>query len=190
MSKSIKPIEVAKGIFLGGDRPLIIAGPCVIESEDICLRTAECVIEVCQRLNLPYVFKASFDKANRTASGSFRSIGFDEALMILQRVKDAFGVPILTDIHESNQAKPVAEVADILQIPAFLCRQTDLLKAAGETGRAVNIKKGQFMAPEDMGYAVEKVKGYRQREGVPDGTWQFFWLSQSGCRYAVPADYA
>lgn len=154
-----QPLEIAPGLTLGGEKMFLIAGPCAIESHDICLRTAEAVSAISQKLDIGYVFKASFDKANRTSGQSFRSIGFDEALEILAKVHTQVGVPILTDVHESNQVKAVADVADILQIPAFLCRQTDLLLAAGASGRAVNIKKGQFMAPEDMQYAVEKVQG-------------------------------
>lgn len=158
MSERIQTVEIAPGVVLGGARPLIIAGPCVIESAELCLRTAAALCAVCARLDLPYVFKSSFDKANRTALGSFRSLGFEEALAILARVRAETGAALLTDIHESPQAAQVAAVVDVLQIPAFLCRQTDLLLAAGATGKAVNIKKGQFMAPEDMGYAVEKTR--------------------------------
>lgn len=152
-------LEIAPGLTLGAERMLLIAGPCAIESLEICLQTAETLKNINQRLGIGYVFKASFDKANRTSGGSFRSIGFDDALEILAKVRAQVGVPVLTDVHESAQVPAVAQVADILQIPAFLCRQTDLLLAAGASGRVVNIKKGQFMAPEDMQYAVEKVQG-------------------------------
>jgi 2-dehydro-3-deoxyphosphooctonate aldolase (KDO 8-P synthase) len=152
------PLAIAPGLTLGGERMLLIAGPCAIESLEICLQTAETLKNISQALGIGYVFKASFDKANRTSAGSFRSIGFDESLEILAKVRAQVGVPVLTDVHESAQVPAVAQVADILQIPAFLCRQTDLLLAAGESGRIVNIKKGQFMAPEDMQYAVEKVQ--------------------------------
>jgi 2-dehydro-3-deoxyphosphooctonate aldolase (KDO 8-P synthase) len=152
------PLELAPGLTLGGDKLLLIAGPCAIESLEICLQTAETLKSLTERLGIGYVFKSSFDKANRTSEHSFRSIGFDESLEILAKVRREVGVPILTDVHESAQVNAVAEVADVLQIPAFLCRQTDLLSAAGHSGRAVNIKKGQFMAPEDMGYAVEKIQ--------------------------------
>ncbi len=154
----LKPITLAPGVVLGGEKLVLIAGPCAIESPEICIQTAVTLKELTGRLGIGYVFKASFDKANRTSEHSFRSIGFDEALSILAQVRYEVGVPILTDVHESTQVAAVAEVADILQIPAFLCRQTDLLLAAGRSGRAVNIKKGQFMAPEDMGYGVEKVQ--------------------------------
>lgn len=137
----------------------LISGPCVIEGEDMILRHAEKIAEIAQKLNLTYIFKASFDKANRTSSTSFRGGGMEEGLQILQKVKEAFGLPITTDIHESYQAAPVAEVADILQIPAFLCRQTDLLEAAGKTGKIVNVKKAQFLSGTDMIHAVKKVEG-------------------------------
>lgn len=150
--------EIANGVNVGGDMPLIISGPCVVESWEICARVAERLISICQKLALPYIFKASYDKANRTSGSTFRSIGFDAALEILRRIKGEFGIPVITDVHESTQVPAVAQVADMLQIPAFLCRQTDLLIAAGKSGRAVNIKKGQFMAPEDMQYAVGKVR--------------------------------
>jgi 2-dehydro-3-deoxyphosphooctonate aldolase (KDO 8-P synthase) len=153
------PLELAPGLTLGGEKLLLIAGPCAIESLEICLQTAEVLKALTERLEIGYVFKSSFDKANRTSERSFRSIGFDESLEILAKVHRQVGVPVLTDVHESNQVNAVAQVADVLQIPAFLCRQTDLLLTAGYSGRAVNIKKGQFMAPEDMGYAVEKVQG-------------------------------
>ncbi len=159
MNKSwVNPIRLGLDVILGGQQLVLIAGPCAIESSEICLQTAATLKELTRRLGIGYVFKASFDKANRTSEHSFRSIGFNEALAILAQVRHEVGVPILTDVHESTQVSAVAEVADILQIPAFLCRQTDLLLAVGRSGRAVNIKKGQFMAPEDMGYAVEKVQ--------------------------------
>jgi len=157
------PLELAPGLTLGGEKLLLIAGPCAIESLEICLQTAEVLKALTERLGIGYVFKSSFDKANRTSEHSFRSIGFDESLEILAKVRRDVGVPILTDVHESVQVPVVANVADVLQIPAFLCRQTDLLLAAGNSGRAVNIKKGQFMAPEDMGYAVEKIQGTPNR---------------------------
>jgi 2-dehydro-3-deoxyphosphooctonate aldolase (KDO 8-P synthase) len=136
----------------------LLAGPCVIESLEHCLFMAEAIADIARRMGLPYVFKASFDKANRTSLRSFRGPGLREGLAVLAEVKRRVGVPVLTDIHETWQAEPVAEVADVLQIPAFLCRQTDLIVAAARTGRIVNLKKGQFMAPEDMLHAVEKVR--------------------------------
>jgi 2-dehydro-3-deoxyphosphooctonate aldolase (KDO 8-P synthase) len=145
-------------VRLGGGGPLLlIAGPCVIEREEHTLALARAIQEIARRCGLPCVFKASYDKANRTSIRSFRGPGLDEGLRILAAVKAATGLPILTDIHEPAQAAPVAEVADILQIPAFLSRQTDLLVAAARTARAVNIKKGQFLSPLDMRFAVEKV---------------------------------
>ncbi len=144
----------------GAGAPLaIIAGPCVIESLDLCREVAGRVQTICRELGLPYVFKASFDKANRTSGGSFRGQSLEKGLEVLATIKTEFGVPVLTDVHETWQVKPVAEVVDVLQIPAFLCRQTDLLLAAGESGRAVNVKKGQFLAPWDMKNVVEKVIG-------------------------------
>jgi 2-dehydro-3-deoxyphosphooctonate aldolase (KDO 8-P synthase) len=153
----VPPVEVA-GVVLGGGHPLaLIAGPCVIESQAHATRMAERLHDTSRRLSLPFVFKASFDKANRTSGASFRGPGLDEGLRTLAAIKRRFGLPILTDIHEPAQAAPAAEVCDVLQIPAFLSRQTDLLVAAARTGRAINIKKGQFMAPEDIRHAVAKV---------------------------------
>jgi len=139
-------------------RPFLLAGPCVIESESLVMQVAENAKKLCEDLDVTYVFKASFDKANRTSLQSFRGPGLDEGLKILQKVKKTFDLPIVTDIHEPAQATPVAEVADIIQIPAFLCRQTDLLVAAARTGRVVNIKKAQFLDGNDMHYPAEKVR--------------------------------
>ena len=136
----------------------VIAGPCVIESADLCLSVARHVKAVCDDLGLPYVFKASFDKANRSSGSTFRGPGITDGLATLLRVKQEVGVPVLTDIHEVAHVAPAAEVVDVLQIPAFLARQTDLLLAAGATGKIVNVKKGQFMSPQEMGNAVEKVR--------------------------------
>jgi 2-dehydro-3-deoxyphosphooctonate aldolase (KDO 8-P synthase) len=145
-------------ITVGGTSPLVlIAGPCVVESRDLILRTAETVHATAARHGVPVIFKSSYRKANRTSGRSFSGLGSDEALAILAEVKRDLAMPVLTDIHTEAEASPAAEVADVLQIPAFLCRQTDLLLAAGRTGRAVNIKKGQFLAPEDMKHAAEKV---------------------------------
>ena len=135
----------------------LIAGPCAIESREIVLRTAETLRRLCYDLGITLYFKSSFDKANRT-SDSPRGVGMEEGLRILQEVKEQFGLPILTDVHESGQCAPAAEVADVLQIPAFLSRQTDLLQAAAATGRIVNVKKGQFMAPWDMAGAIDKIE--------------------------------
>ena len=151
-----RPVEVGP-VSLGNGSLALIAGPCAIESESICLSVAEHLAGLCAKLDIPYIFKSSFDKANRTSSKSFRGDGLENGLRILQKVKKEIGVPVLTDVHETNQVPPVAEVVDVLQIPAFLCRQTDLLTECGSSGKAVNIKKGQFLAPEDMAYAAEKV---------------------------------
>src|SRR4051794_300961 len=137
---------------------MLIAGPCVIESLDLCRTIAAKVRRITMELGLSYVFKASFDKANRTSGNSFRGQGLEQGLEILSAIKAEFGVPVLTDVHESWQCKPVAEVCDVLQIPAFLCRQTDLILAAAETGRVINVKKGQFLAPWDMKNIVSKVE--------------------------------
>lgn len=136
----------------------LIAGPCVIESEEMVMKIAEEMQNITKRLGIPYVFKASFDKANRTSIHSFRGLGMERGVEILQKVKETYGVKICTDIHEAWQADPVAKVADIIQIPAFLCRQTDLLVAAAKTGKCINVKKGQFLAPWDMKYCVDKIK--------------------------------
>jgi len=149
---------------VGGDAPLlVIAGPCVVESEDLVLRTAESLAAVCRRLELGFVFKSSYLKDNRTSVRSHVGPGLDAGLRILQRVRDELGVPVLSDVHESAEVGAAAEVLDVLQIPAFLCRQTRLLRAAAATGRCVNVKKGQFLAPEDARHIVEKYAS------VPDG---------------------
>jgi 2-dehydro-3-deoxyphosphooctonate aldolase (KDO 8-P synthase) len=146
------------GLTVGAGAPLLlIAGPCVIESQSHAIDTAQAVRDIARRAGVQYVFKASYDKANRTSGRSFRGPGLVEGVRILGRVRSAAGVPILTDIHEPSQAAPVAEVADVLQIPAFLSRQSDLLTAAARTGRVVNIKKGQFLSPADMRHPIEKV---------------------------------
>jgi 2-dehydro-3-deoxyphosphooctonate aldolase (KDO 8-P synthase) len=151
--------EITVGsLRIGGNQPLVlIAGPCVIENESHALMVAERLAEAASRANVPFIFKASYDKANRSSEHSYRGPGLKEGLRILQKIKELFALPILTDIHEVSHAIPVAEVADILQIPAFLSRQTDLLVAAGKTGRVVNLKKGQFLSPWEMANAVEKV---------------------------------
>ena len=142
----------------------IIAGPCVIESESLCLEVAEHIFKIALRTGILPIFKASYDKANRTSVESFRGPGLDEGLRILQKVKTEIGLPVLTDFHSPDQAALAAEVADILQIPAFLCRQTDMLTAAGRTGKAVNVKKGQFVAPDDMRHIVRKVESTGNRQ--------------------------
>ena len=136
----------------------VIAGPCVIESEALCLTVARHVKGICERLGIGYVFKASFDKANRSSISGYRGPGMEEGLAVLRRVKEQVGVPVLTDVHETTQVAEVAGSVDILQVPAFLARQTDLLIACARSGRAVNVKKGQFMSPQELGNAVEKVR--------------------------------
>ena len=136
----------------------LIAGPCVIESEDLVLQVASVMKDITGELGIPYTFKASFDKANRTSIHSFRGPGIESGLEILQKVKDVYGLPVCTDIHEPWQAEKAAEVCDILQIPAFLCRQTDLLVAAAKTGKCINVKKAQFLAPWDMKNVLEKIR--------------------------------
>jgi 2-dehydro-3-deoxyphosphooctonate aldolase (KDO 8-P synthase) len=153
----VQPVQVG-GVRLGGGAPLaLIAGPCVIESDAHALKLAEGIAGAAARHRIPFIFKASYDKANRTSGRSFRGPGLDAGLRTLAAIKRRTGLPILTDIHESSQAAAAAEVADVLQIPAFLSRQTDLIVAAARTGRAVNIKKGQFLAPGDMRHAIAKV---------------------------------
>jgi 2-dehydro-3-deoxyphosphooctonate aldolase (KDO 8-P synthase) len=146
-------------ISIGDGNPLVLfAGPCVVESREMILKTAEQVQKTARKYSAPVVFKSSYKKANRTSGKSFIGIGMDEALKILEEVKKELGLPILTDIHTEQEAPVAAQVADVLQIPAFLCRQTELLQAAGRTGKVINIKKGQFLAPEDMKHAADKVK--------------------------------
>jgi 2-dehydro-3-deoxyphosphooctonate aldolase (KDO 8-P synthase) len=155
----VTPISLGDFSIGGGSPFVLIAGPCVIESEQHATDLAGRLAEIARRAVVPFIFKASYDKANRTSGRSFRGPGLDEGLRILAGIKSQFHVPILTDIHEPAQAQPAADVADVLQIPAFLCRQTDLLIAAAKTGRIVNIKKGQFLAPDDVKHAVAKVVG-------------------------------
>lgn len=152
----------------------LIAGPCAIESREIVMQTAATLKEVCDRLGVQLYFKSSFDKANRT-SPSARGVGMEQGLAILKEVKETYGLPILTDVHESWQCAKVAEVADVLQIPAFLARQTDLLEAAAKTGRIVNVKKGQFMAPWDMRGAIAKIEATRREAGI--------WLTERGSSF-------
>lgn len=154
---TLPSVELAPAVVLGGEGLPVVAGPCVIESPERTLEAAHAVKGIAERLELQLVFKASYDKANRSSLHSFRGPGLEEGLAVLRQVREETGLPLLTDVHEPGHCEPAAEVCDVLQIPAFLCRQTDLLVAAGLTGRAVNVKKGQFMAPEDMLRAVEKV---------------------------------
>ena len=158
-----------KTVTLGGDGGVsqinisanlpfaLICGPCAIESRDLAMETAEKITEMTQRLGIPFIYKSSFDKANRTSVSGKRGVGLDEGLKILQEVRDTFKVPVLTDAHDAHQMPAVGEVVDVIQIPAFLCRQTDVLVAAAKTGKVVNVKKGQFLAPTDMGNVAEKV---------------------------------
>src|SRR6266700_351155 len=151
--------QVINQLIQRGRAPLfLIAGPCVIESYELCLEVGRHVKRVCEELGLAFIFKASFDKANRSSNASFRGPGLVEGLRILERIKRELGVPVLTDVHESSQAEAAGKIVDVLQVPAFLARQTDLLLACGRTGKTVNVKKGQFMAPAEMGNAVEKIK--------------------------------
>lgn len=143
---------------IGGDKLTIIAGPCAAESQEILDETAKGLKEITKKLDINFIFKSSFDKANRSSIYSYRGPGLDKGLEMLQSVKDKFDLPIVTDIHTPDQAEPVSKVADILQIPAFLCRQTDLLVAAANTGKIVNVKKGQFLAPEQMSNIVKKLE--------------------------------
>ena len=187
-STEFSSTEFSVPIEFSGFRPaplVLIAGPCVIESEEHVHRMARGIREAVG----DFVFKASFDKANRTSVDAYRGPGLKEGLRILAGVK-AEGFPILTDIHEPSQAEPAAEVADILQIPAFLCRQTDLLMAAGRTGRIVNIKKGQFVAPHDIHRAAEKVASTGNSAGGADGARLVLRLQQPGGGHARPEDHA
>jgi 2-dehydro-3-deoxyphosphooctonate aldolase (KDO 8-P synthase) len=159
----VEPVHVGP-VTVGAGQLVLIAGPCVIESEAHALELGHAIAAVARAAGIPYIYKASFDKANRTSVASFRGPGLEAGLRTLARVKADVGVPVLTDIHEAAQAAPAAMVADVLQIPAFLCRQTDLLAAAGRTGAVVNIKKGQFLAPAEMRYPLEKVRASGNRQ--------------------------
>jgi 2-dehydro-3-deoxyphosphooctonate aldolase (KDO 8-P synthase) len=151
-------IEI-KNVKLGANLPFVlIAGPCVVESEKITFTTAEQIKKITSKLGIPFIFKSSYKKANRTSIKSFKGIGDSEAIKILSKVREELNIPLLTDVHSVEEVSSVAMFADVLQIPAFLCRQTELLVAAGESGKAVNVKKGQFLAPEDMKHAIEKVE--------------------------------
>ena len=154
----MKKTTVDKGVAFGGKDLVFIAGPCVIESREMAIDLARRLTALAKKLKVPYIFKASFDKANRTSVDSFRGPGLDKGLEILAEIRQTFNVPVLTDVHEPWQCARVAEVCDVLQIPAFLARQTDLVVAAGETGAVVNVKKGQFMAPEDMAQVIRKIE--------------------------------
>ena len=151
------PAEIGAARCGLGQRPLVIAGPCAIESEALCMQVATALVDVARRLSVQLVFKASFDKANRTSATSYRGLGIEAGLEVLDKVRRECGVPVTTDVHLPEQAAAAGQACDLLQIPAFLCRQTDLLLAAAATGKAVNVKKGQFLAPEDMRHAVAKL---------------------------------
>ena len=159
MDRHARAVKITDSITLGDGGLVVFAGPCSIESESITFEVAESLAKIREELNIDIIFKSSYDKANRTSVDSYRSVGIDKGLKILSRVKEDFVFPVITDVHETDQVKPVAEVVDVLQIPAFLARQTDLLIKAGETGRAVNVKKGQFMSPHEMEFAAQKVSG-------------------------------
>jgi 2-dehydro-3-deoxyphosphooctonate aldolase (KDO 8-P synthase) len=160
----MKPLLIANLRLCQGNRPFFIAGPCVIESEKHCLKMAERLAGIAEALRIDLIFKASYDKANRTSVNSYRGPGMREGLRILAKVKPATGLPVLSDVHESAQVGPAAEVCDVLQIPAFLCRQTDLVVAAASTGRAVNLKKGSFMSPAEMRHVLAKAAGTGNRK--------------------------
>jgi 2-dehydro-3-deoxyphosphooctonate aldolase (KDO 8-P synthase) len=155
------------GFEVGIDQPLfLIAGPCVVESRELQIETAGRLKEICARLGVPYIFKSSFDKANRSSSKSFRGLGMDQGLTILAEVKRQVGVPILTDIHDKDEVKTVAAVVDVLQTPAFLCRQTDFIQAAASAGKPVNIKKGQFLSPQEMQNVVDKAREASGKDNI------------------------
>lgn len=154
----VNKVKVNDTMTIGGDKLTLFAGPCAIESEEMSMDVAKKLKAICDKLEINYVFKSSFDKANRSSINSPRGVGLEEGLRILKKVKDEVGVPVVTDIHTEEQAQLAAEVVDVLQIPAFLCRQTDLLVAAAKTGKVVNVKKGQFMAPADTKNIITKMK--------------------------------
>lgn len=152
-------------LIIGGNQPFVlIAGPCVIESEKITLLIVEKLKEVTSRMNIGFIFKSSYDKANRSSIDSFRGLGLKEGLKILKKVKKIFALPLLTDVHQVSEVGPVSEVVDVLQIPAFLCRQTDLLLAAGDSGKVVNIKKGHFLSPQEMKNVIKKVESTKNKK--------------------------
>ncbi len=173
MGPPVPEVNLAGKAF-GRGNLFVLAGPCVIESPDLALEVAEALAAISQRLNLPLIFKASFDKANRTSIDSFRGPGLEEGLRVLAIVKEATGLPVVSDVHWPHQAAAAAEVLDVLQVPAFLCRQTDLLLAVGQTGKPVNIKKGQFVAPHDMGPVVAKVRATGNKQ---------VWLTERGSSF-------
>jgi len=158
MNTESKEINIGEKIKIGGSHPLfLIGGPCVLENEDHAVFLAAQIKSVCKKLGIPYIFKASYDKANRSSLASYRGPGYPDGLQILENIKNTLDIPVLSDVHETAQVERAAQILDVLQIPAFLCRQTDLLVAAARTGKPINIKKGQFLAPHDMKNTVEKV---------------------------------
>lgn len=165
----------AKKIKIGkGEQFVLIAGPCVVENEKITLKTAEEIKKITEELNIQFIFKSSYKKANRTNIHSFTGIAFEKALNILAKVRKEFQLPILTDVHNETEIEPVSHVVDVLQIPAFLCRQTDLLIAAGKTGKVINVKKGQFLAPEDMKHVIQKIESTKNNR---------IWLTERGTSF-------
>ncbi len=165
----------AKKIKMGNGEPFVlIAGPCVVENEKTTLKTAEAIKKITDELNIPFIFKSSFKKANRTSINSFSGIAFEKALNILSKVRKEFQVPVLTDIHDEKEIEPVSHIVDVLQIPAFLCRQTDLLVAAGKTGKVINVKKGQFLAPDDMKHVIQKIESTKNKK---------IWLTERGTTF-------
>jgi 2-dehydro-3-deoxyphosphooctonate aldolase (KDO 8-P synthase) len=170
--------ELFQQLIQHAEKSFLIAGPCVIESEAHALKMAREISAVAARLRVPYIFKASYDKANRSSGSSFRGLGMDEGLRILRRVKEEVGLPVLTDVHETSQVPIAAEVADVLQIPAFLCRQTDLLEAAARSGRVVNVKKGQFLSPWDAENIVKKIEA-----AAPEGRPVELMLTERGASF-------
>src|SRR5919197_53381 len=204
MMTARKTVTIAKDVVCGPGRPLVwILGPCVIESHESTLRIADSLAELAARLGLPVVFKASFDKANRTSGQSFRGPGLREGMRTLAAVQQRTGLPVTTDVHEVPQVGPVAEVCDLLQVPAFLARQTDLVQAAGRTGKPVNVKKGQFMAPWDMKHVVTKMAEVGNRKvllterGASFGYGQLVsdlraipWMQDLGCPVIFDATHS
>jgi 2-dehydro-3-deoxyphosphooctonate aldolase (KDO 8-P synthase) len=183
----MKKVDVS-GLTVGNACPLtVIAGPCQLESADHALMIAGAMQTACAKAGAQFIFKGSFDKANRTSLSGKRGLGIDEGLAVMQAVKDALGVPVLTDVHLPQQCAPVAEVCDVLQIPAFLCRQTDLLLAAGETGAVINVKKGQFLAPWDMAGVIGKLESTGNTRLPADRTRHLLWLQHAGGRHARAA---
>lgn len=163
VDEKVSPIWIG-GLPFGKERFFVIAGPCVLESEDLALRVASTLAQICRELEIPYIFKSSYDKANRTSIHSYRGPGMTEGLKILERVRSEIGVPVITDVHSVEETAPVAQVVDVLQIPAFLARQTDLVVAAARTGKPVNLKKAQFLAPWDMFQVVQKAESAGNRQ--------------------------